>query len=167
MSREKRGETAGAGSSVAIVAVGDAFSEEDEELLSKAREYLRDEGHTVVRLDRASPSFDDIQSVLRQCMEDGNIASIIVMGRTGVSAKDLTLEAVNHFAEKEMPAFSAVFSMMCYEEVGAPAIVQRAEAFGSEGKAVFVIPLSKLAVKKAVKRLIAPHLSEIVMNLRE
>lgn len=166
MSKDKNGETSGAGVPVAIVAVGDIFTDEDEEIIAKSCEYLTDEGHTVVRLDRTASSFEDIQSILRQCMEDGNIASIIVMGRTGVSTKDLTLEAVNHFAEKEMPAFSAVFSMMCYDEVGPPAIIQRAEAFGSEGKAVFVIPLSKVASKKGVKKLIAPNLSEIVGSLR-
>lgn len=166
MDEAKESVNSEAGVRVAIIVVGDSFCGEEEEVISKSRKYLTEEGHTVVRLDRVPASLESIQSMLRECMENEEIASIIVMGRTGISPGDVTLEAVDHFAEKEMPAFSAVFSQMCYEDIGPPAIVQRAEAFGSEGKAIFVIPLSKVASKKGVKKLIAPNLSEIVGGLR-
>jgi molybdenum cofactor biosynthesis protein B len=95
-------------------------------------------------------------------VEDPDVQAIVINGGTGVSMRDLTLEAVAPFEEKILPGFGELFRMLSFEEIGSAAFMSRAVAFVTEGKAVFCLPGSEKAVRLAMTKLIAPELGHLV-----
>ena len=99
---------------------------------------------------------------MRDFIEDSSVQAIIVNGGTGVAKADVTLEAVAHFEEKQLPGFGELFRTLSHQEIGSAAMMSRASAFVSEGKPVFCIPGSEKAVRLAVTKLIEPELGHLV-----
>jgi molybdenum cofactor biosynthesis protein B len=88
-------------------------------------------------------------------------------GGTGISYRDVTIEAVKPLFQKELTAFAALFAHLSYEEIDSGAIMSRAAA-GLIGKtAVFCMPGSLKACKLACKALIFPELGHIVKHVND
>lgn len=123
---------------------------------------LEAEGHKLARKMIVKDDIQEIQGALRDFVEDGEVQVVVVNGGTGVAKADVTLEAVAHFEEKQLPGFGELFRALSYQEIGSAAMMSRASAFVSEGKPVFCIPGSEKAVRLAVAKLIAPELGHLV-----
>ncbi|MBU0685656.1 MAG: MogA/MoaB family molybdenum cofactor biosynthesis protein, partial [Candidatus Thermoplasmatota archaeon] len=129
-------------------------------------ETLAAAGHTIVRKDIVKDNQEQIRAALRGLIEDANVQAVIMNGGTGVSLRDVTLESVHDFEEKQLPGFGELFRMLSYEEIGSAAIMSRAAAFVTEGKVVFCLPGSEKAVRLATTKLIAPELGHLVWEAR-
>lgn len=149
----------------AVITVSDTRTEETDESGRRIREILESKGHSVKKYALVKDDIQKIQSILRECMEDNEVSAIILNGGTGVSMRDGTIEAIESFSEKDLPGFGELFRILSYEEIGAAAMLSRAAAFVSEGKAVFAIPGSTAAVGLAVEKLIAPELGHLVSEV--
>lgn len=125
------------------------------------------EGHEVL-LHKVIP--DDaatITTTVIQTVRDLDLPVVLVTGGTGISAKDVTIEAIRPLFNKEMTAFGPIFAWLSYEKIDSAAIMSRATA-GVIGKtAVFCIPGSLKACKLACKYLIFPELGHIVKHVRK
>lgn len=125
----------------------------------------RKEGHTVVSHVVVPDQTYAISSALRVCMETCAPHAVLVTGGTGISEKDVTIEAVKPLLDKELTAFAALFAQLSYEEIDSAALMSRAAA-GVVGKtAVFCMPGSLKACKLACKALIFPELGHIVKHV--
>jgi molybdopterin adenylyltransferase len=126
-------------------------------------ESLNKAGHkTVYRLltdDRLA-----IETAVMEMLEKSDVA--IVCGGTGLTASDVTIEAVTPMLEKVIPGFGELFRIKSYEEIGTASILSRAMAGVVEGHAVFCIPGSPNAAKLAVNEIIIPELGHIVSHIR-
>jgi molybdenum cofactor biosynthesis protein B len=147
---------------VAIVTVSDTRTEKDDLSGKAISEILTVAGHAVVRKDIVKDDLEQIRAALRGLIEDANVQAVILNGGTGVSVRDVTLEAVHDFQEKHLPGFGELFRMLSYDEIGSAAMMSRAVAFVTEGKIVFCLPGSEKAVRLATTRLIAPELGHLV-----
>jgi molybdenum cofactor biosynthesis protein B len=125
-------------------------------------ELLTSAGHKLARKIIVKDNIEEVQKALREFIEDGSVQAVIVNGGTGVAKTDVTLEAVAHFEEKQLPGFGELFRVLSHQEIGSAAMMSRASAFVSEGKPVFCIPGSEKAVRLAVTKLIAPELGHLV-----
>ncbi|OGS42794.1 MAG: molybdenum cofactor biosynthesis protein [Euryarchaeota archaeon RBG_13_57_23] len=125
-------------------------------------ELLTSAGHKLARKVIVKDDIQGIQQALRDFIEDSSVQAIIVNGGTGVAKADVTLEAVAHFEEKQLPGFGELFRTLSHQEIGSAAMMSRASAFVSEGKPVFCIPGSEKAVRLAVTKLIEPELGHLV-----
>ncbi|OGS57242.1 MAG: hypothetical protein A3K60_06125 [Euryarchaeota archaeon RBG_19FT_COMBO_56_21] len=123
---------------------------------------LTSAGHRLAKKIIVKDDIQEIQRALRDFIEDGGVQAVIVNGGTGVARADVTLEAVAHFEEKQLPGFGELFRVLSHQEIGSAAIMSRASAFVSEGKPVFCIPGSERAVRLAVTKLIEPELGHLV-----
>ena len=148
--------------SVAIITVSDTRTEEDDYSGKSIGEILERAGHKLVRRVIVKDEMSQIQGVLRELIEDEGIQAIILNGGTGISTRDLTLEAVSTFEEKVMPGFGELFRALSYQEIGSAAMMSRAAAFVTERKVVFCVPGSEKAVRLATEKLIAPELAHAV-----
>jgi molybdenum cofactor biosynthesis protein B len=102
--------------------------------------------------------------MLREMLNEADAA--IVCGGTGLTASDVTIEAVTPMLEKIIPGFGELFRRMSYDEIGTASVLSRAVAGVVNGKAIFCIPGSPNAAKLAVSKIIAPELGHIISHAR-
>jgi len=96
------------------------------------------------------------------------VGAIIVCGGTGISPKDVTIEAVRPMLVKTLPGFGELFRKLSFDEIGSAAVLTRALAgVADQGKAVFCIPGSPQAVRLVLEKLILPEVGHILKHARE
>ena len=108
---------------------------------------VRDAGHqlaarTILRDDQAA-----IAKQLREWIADPSIDVVISTGGTGLTGRDVTVEAFRSLFEKEIDGFSAVFHRISYEKIGTSTVQSRACAGVANGTYLFALPGSPGAVK--------------------
>jgi len=108
-----------------------------------------------------------IQRALMKALKSRKVEAIITCGGTGISPKDVTIEAVKPLLDKELNGFGEIFRMLSYKEIGSAAILTRALAGLSKGKVIFCIPGSPQSVRLSLERLIIPEVGHILKHARE
>lgn len=101
-----------------------------------ARKILRDERH-------------EIAEQLRAWVADPEIDVVISTGGTGLTGRDVTVEAHRDVYEKEIDAFGTVFTMISMEKIGTSAVQSRATGGVAGGTYLFALPGSTGACKDA------------------
>jgi molybdenum cofactor biosynthesis protein B len=127
----------------------------------------RKEGHRVVLYTVIPDDAEAISKTLLQAIDSGAPDAILMTGGTGISPKDVTIEAVRPLFEKELTAFATIFSQLSFEDIDSAALLSRATAGIVCGTAVFCMPGSLKACKLACRALIFPELGHIVGHLHE
>ena len=108
-----------------------------------------------------------IQDSVMYVMGLSALDAAIFSGGTGITPTDLTIETVSPFFDKILPGFGEFFRRISYDKVGSAAVLSRAVAGVTKGKAIFCIPGSPDAVKTALEMLILPEAPHIVKHARE
>lgn len=101
--------------------------------------------------------------VLKSIYEDGSDV-VILTGGTGLSNRDVTVEAVKPLLDKELEGFSEIFRSESFKEIGSAAYLSRTVAGSLDGRLVFCLPGSPDAVKLGLKLILPeiPHALYIV-----
>ena len=108
-----------------------------------------------------------IKTTVIDAIRDHDPQVLILTGGTGISSKDVTIEAIRPVFHKELTAFGPLFAQLSFEEIDSAAILSRATA-GVIGKTVvFCIPGSLKACKLACTHLIFPELGHLVKHVRK
>jgi len=150
---------------VAIITVSTSRALKDDKSGKWMAKTAKKEGHSVVFHDVVTDEKDAIVQVLNECIQKHIPHAVLVTGGTGLSERDVTIEAVKPLFEKELTAFSVLFAQLSFEEIDSAAIMSRATA-GTIGKiAVFCMPGSLKACKLACRELIFPELAHIVKHV--
>ena len=131
-------------------------------LKKRAQKKQRVVFHNVV-----SDNKEVIEYTVRSVIEEHNPHAIIVTGGTGVSPRDVTIEALQPMFTKELTAFGPLFAQLSFERIESAAILSRATAGVVEQTLVFCIPGSLDACKLAWKELISPELGHLTKHLQE
>jgi molybdenum cofactor biosynthesis protein B len=108
-----------------------------------------------------------IEEAVKSVLNSAELDAAIFCGGTGITPKDVTIEAVSPFLEKTLPGFGELFRRLSYDKVGSAAVMSRAVAGVARGKALFCIPGSPDAVRVSVEMLILPEVPHIVKHARE
>jgi len=106
---------------------------------------------------------DQIQEIVTEYITR-EVSLIITIGGTGISSRDVTVEAIFPLLEKELPGFGELFRIKTYKEVGTLSIMTRALAGVVKKTCIVSLPGSTNAVELGTK-LILQELLHIV-NLR-
>ena len=83
---------------------------------------------------------------------------IISTGGTGLTGRDVTVEAHRDVYEKEIDAFSIVFSIISMKKIGTSAIQSRSTAGVAGGTYLFALPGSPGACKDAWDEILVKQL---------
>ena len=110
---------------------------------------IKQDGHAlscrrIVKDDRAT-----ISEQLRELSADPEVDAVISTGGTGLTGRDVTVEAHRDVYEKEIDAFSAMFTLVSMKSIGTSAVQSRACAGVSNGTYLFALPGSPGACKDA------------------
>jgi molybdenum cofactor biosynthesis protein B len=92
---------------------------------------------------------DQIADQLRTWIADPNIDVVISTGGTGLTGRDVTVEAHRDVYEKEIDAFGTVFTIVSMQKIGTSAIQSRATAGVAGGTYLFALPGSPGACRDA------------------
>jgi molybdenum cofactor biosynthesis protein B len=125
------------------------------------------EGHEVIFHWVIPDDAETISRTVVDAVRDHNPAVILLSGGTGISSKDVTIEAVRPLFEKELTAFGPLFTQLSFEEIDSAALLSRATAGVYANTILFCMPGSLNACKLACKALIFPELGHLVGHLQE
>lgn len=128
-------------------------------------EQAQKQGHTVIFHQVISDHAETIRQTVLDTIQTHHPDALLLNGGTGVSPKDVTIEAVKSLFQKELTAFGHVFAMLSYGEIGSGAILSRATAGIIRKTAVFCMPGSLNACRLACEKLIFPELGHLVRHM--
>ncbi len=106
-------------------------------------------GHVLAAREVVRDEREQIAAQLRAWCADPGIDAILSTGGTGLTGRDVTVEAHRDVYEKEIDAFGTVFTMVSMQKIGTSAIQSRACAGVAQGTYLFALPGSSGACKDA------------------
>ncbi len=119
--------------------------------IEKAGHLLAD--RKIVQDERA-----EIADILRAWSLDPEIDVVISTGGTGLTGRDVTVEAHRDVYEKEIDAFSTLFTLISFQKIGTSAVQSRATGGVANGTYLFALPGSTGACKDGWDEILAPQL---------
>ncbi|MBW2563985.1 MAG: molybdenum cofactor biosynthesis protein MoaB [Deltaproteobacteria bacterium] len=125
------------------------------------------EGHEVVFHQVITDEIEIITRTVMDVIRDLSPQALLVTGGTGISSKDVTIEAVQPLFTKELTAFGPIFAQLSFEQIDSAAILSRATAGVIEKTILFCMPGSINACKLACKAIIFPELGHLVHHIHE
>ena len=114
--------------------------------------------HILVERKICKDNKNDILTILKEWINQKNIDVIITTGGTGLTGRDITPEAIEEIADKQIPGFGEVFRNISLKTVGTSAIQSRACAVFDIGKYIFALPGSSGGVTDAWDKILLKQL---------
>jgi molybdopterin adenylyltransferase len=152
---------------IGVISVSSTRTEESDESGGWIIKHAKKEGNEVVFYRVVGDDIYNITDTVKRAIYEQAPQALLLTGGTGISSRDVTIEAVRPLFEKEMTSFGPVFSQLSFEEIDSAALLSRATA-GVIGKTiVFCMPGSLNACKLACKALIFPELGHLVKHALE
>ena len=125
------------------------------------------EGHAVVYHDVIPDDAEIITTTLRNVIGNQRPQVVLMTGGTGITKKDVTIEAVTPLFTKVLTAFGSLFALLSFEEIGSAAFLSRATAGVVDNTVVICMPGSINACKLACRKLIFPELGHLVKHVED
>ncbi len=134
---------------IAVLTVSDTRQLDEDKSGQTLVDRLERAGHTLVDRKIIADERDQIADQLRTWIADPNIDVVISTGGTGLTGRDVTVEAHRDVYEKEIDAFGTVFTIVSMQKIGTSAIQSRATAGVAGGTYLFALPGSPGACRDA------------------
>ncbi|MEQ8696709.1 MAG: molybdopterin-binding protein, partial [Bauldia litoralis] len=112
----------------AVLTVSDTRSIEEDRSGTTLAERIEEAGHDLAARDLVRDDVAAIQAVINRWTSDPGIDAVITTGGTGLTGRDVTVEAVEPLLDKRMDGFSTVFHIVSYGTIGTSTIQSRAIA---------------------------------------
>jgi molybdenum cofactor biosynthesis protein B len=148
-----------------VLTVSDTKTPETDTSGQLIRKLLGDAGHRVVGSSIVRDEPKDVQRVIREASANDEVRAVLVTGGTGVTSRDSTYEAIEALLDKRLPGFGELFRMLSYQEIGAAAMMSRAQLGVHAGRIVVSMPGSPNACRLALEKLVIPELSHLIREV--
>ena len=119
---------------------------------------LQTAGHELADRRILPDERTQIADQLRAWCADDSIDVVITTGGTGLTGRDVTVEAHRDVYEKEIEAFGTVFTIVSMQKIGTSAVQSRATGGVANGTYLFALPGSPGACKDAWDEILAKQL---------
>ncbi len=110
---------------------------------------FQEANHNLIERKICKDNKEDIVLILKEWINKKEIDVIITTGGTGLTGRDITPEAIDLIADKQIPGFGEMFRNISIKSVGTSAIQSRACAVLANGKYIFALPGSSGGVTDA------------------
>lgn len=134
---------------IAVLTVSDTRSLEDDRSGDTLVARIEGAGHRLAARDIVRDDRGTIAARLRDWCADPEIDVVITTGGTGLTGRDVTVEAHRDVYEKEIEAFGTVFTHVSMAKIGTSAVQSRACGGVAMGTYLFALPGSPGACKDA------------------
>jgi molybdenum cofactor biosynthesis protein B len=143
---------------IAVLTVSDTRSLEDDRSGDTLVGRIEAAGHILAARDIVKDDRATISARLRTWCADPDIDVVLSTGGTGLTGRDVTVEAHRDVYEKEIEAFGTVFTHVSMAKIGTSAVQSRACGGVSNGTYLFALPGSPGACKDAWDEILAYQL---------
>ena len=143
---------------VAVLTVSDTRTEDTDTSGLTLQRRAEEAGHTVAERRIVPDDRAAIRAAVTHWIAADDVDVVITTGGTGLTGRDVTVEAVRPLFTKEIDGFSVVFHMVSYESVGLSTLQSRACAGMANGTFVFCLPGSNGAVRDGWDKVISAQL---------
>ncbi len=134
---------------IAVLTVSDTRDAGDDRSGDTLAARIEGAGHILARRMIVRDERAEIVAQLRNWIADPDIDAVISTGGTGLTGRDVTVEAHQDVYEKEITAFGTVFTHVSMAKIGTSAVQSRATAGVAGGTYLFALPGSPGACKDA------------------
>ena len=134
---------------IAVLTVSDTRNLEGDRSGDTLVGRIEDAGHVVADRKILRDERTEIADQLRAWCADPEIDVVISTGGTGLTGRDVTVEAHRDVYEKEIDAFGTIFTIVSMNKIGTSAVQSRATAGVADGTYLFALPGSPGACKDA------------------
>ena len=110
---------------------------------------IQEQNHKLIDRKIVKDEKDKIKKILLDWTKKKDLDVIITTGGTGLTARDITPEALKDISDKDIPGFGELFRELSYKTVGTSAMQSRACAVLVNGKYIFALPGSSGGVTDA------------------
>ena len=148
-----------------VLTISDSKTPETDTSGALIREALTGAGHTIVGHAIVKDEPAQVSAVIREGCANQDLQAFVLTGGTGVTSRDATFEAVEALLDKRLSGFGELFRMLSYHEIGAAAMLSRAQAGVVKGRALFSLPGSPNACRLALEKLILPDLAHLIREI--
>ena len=143
---------------IAVLTVSDTRTPATDTSGDTLTQRLTEAGHVlaargIVQDDRAV-----VAAQLRNWCDRADVDVILTTGGTGLTGRDVTVEAHRDVYEKEIEAFGTVFTWVSMQKIGTSAVQSRATGGVAKGKYLFALPGSPGACRDAWDEILKPQL---------
>ncbi len=161
---------------IALLTVSDTRASADDTSGDILAERIIGAGHLLAARAICRDDADAIVRQLEEWIADPMIDAIVSTGGTGLTGRDVTPEALDRVAEKDIPGFGELFRWLSYRTIGTSTIQSRARAVLTRGTYIFALPGSNGAVRDGWDLILAEQLDsrnapcnfvELMPRLRE
>ena len=143
---------------IAVLTVSDTRSLDEDRSGDVLVNRLTEAGHTLADRLILPDERGEIAAQLCLWCDDPKIDVILSTGGTGLTGRDVTVEAHRDIYEKEIDAFGTVFTMVSMQKIGTSAVQSRATGGVCNGTYLFALPGSPGACKDAWDEILARQL---------
>ena len=143
---------------IAVLTVSDTRTLDSDTSGALLAERVVAAGHRLVVRAIERDDAAQIASRLRGWIDDPAIDCVITTGGTGLTGRDVTVEAHREVYEKEIEAFGTVFTIVSMQKIGTSAVQSRATGGVAGGTYLFALPGSPGACRDAWDEILKPQL---------
>ena len=143
---------------IAVLTVSDTRTAADDRSGDTLVERLTEAGHLLAARAIEKDDRPAIAAHLRAWIADPGVDVILTTGGTGLTGRDVTVEAHRDVYEKEIEAFGTVFTWVSMQKIGTSAVQSRATGGVAGGTYLFALPGSPGACRDAWDEILKPQL---------
>jgi len=134
---------------IAVLTVSDTRSMDEDRSGDVLVARLQGAGHVLADRKILPDERVQIADQLRAWCADPSIDVVLSTGGTGLTGRDVSVEAHRDVYEKEIEAFGTVFTIVSMQKIGTSAVQSRATGGVANGTYLFALPGSPGACKDA------------------
>jgi molybdenum cofactor biosynthesis protein B len=143
---------------IAVLTVSDTRQMSDDKSGQTLVDRITAAGHQLAARMILPDERSQIADQLRTWSLDPDIDVVISTGGTGLTGRDVSVEAHRDVYEKEIDAFGTVFTMVSFQKIGTSAVQSRATGGVANGTYFFALPGSPGACKDAWDEILVKQL---------
>ena len=143
---------------IAVLTVTDTRTRATDTSGDVLAERIEAAGHKLAARDLVRDDIEAIRNIVTQWIEDDQVDVVISTGGTGLTGRDVTVEALRPLFEKEIEGFSVIFHQVSFQSVGLSTLQSRACGGVVKGTFIFCLPGSNGAVKDGWDKVISYQL---------
>jgi len=125
---------------IAVLTVSDTRTRETDKSGDTLAERITGAGHILADRDIVADDVPLIRSRMGKWLEASDLDAVISTGGTGLTGRDVTIEAMRGLFEKEIEGFGTLFHMLSFPKIGTSTVQSRATAGVAKGKYIFCLP---------------------------